>query len=69
MLDATSKLQPGIFAGNVADFGDFEECLSVDINTWNGSFFPKYCTGSLTTALDIVVEVRILKIRVSTYQD
>lgn len=30
MLDATTKLQPGILYGNVIDYGSFDECLEIE---------------------------------------
>lgn len=30
MLDATAKLPSGILSGNLNQFGDFDECLSVE---------------------------------------
>ncbi|XP_035206130.1 nose resistant to fluoxetine protein 6-like isoform X2 [Stegodyphus dumicola] len=36
MLDATSKLPPGILMGTMADFGSFDECLDIEVRQKNG---------------------------------
>ncbi|CAL1297039.1 unnamed protein product [Larinioides sclopetarius] len=45
MLDATSKPAAGLFKGTVADFGDYDECLEVELPKRNGDieFRGKYC--------------------------
>lgn len=39
--DASAKVPSGILSGNVNQFGDFDECLSV--NAPNDEFSGKYC--------------------------
>lgn len=39
MLDSSTKLQAGLLAGNMADFGHYDECLSVD----SGDFYGQHC--------------------------
>ncbi|KFM66149.1 Nose resistant to fluoxetine protein 6, partial [Stegodyphus mimosarum] len=36
MLDATSKLPPGILMGTMADFGSFDECLDIEVRQKDG---------------------------------
>lgn len=46
VFDATSKLQSGMVRGNVANFGDFEECIQVEKP--DGSLTGKYCLGDIS---------------------
>ncbi|KAJ4443411.1 hypothetical protein ANN_05079 [Periplaneta americana] len=38
MLDATSKVSSGLLQGNIFEFGNFDECLEVDVHEEWGSF-------------------------------
>ncbi|CAG4940140.1 unnamed protein product [Colias eurytheme] len=46
MLDATAKLPSGILSGNANQYGDFDECLSID-----SAVRGKYCLASLQVNL------------------
>ena len=39
VFDSSSKLQAGILSGNIANFGDFDQCLSIK----RGPVQGKYC--------------------------
>lgn len=41
VLDANAKLPSGILSGNINQFGDFDECLSIDGP--NDEFQGQYC--------------------------
>ncbi|XP_069691619.1 nose resistant to fluoxetine protein 6-like [Periplaneta americana] len=43
MLDATSKVPSGLMQGNVFEFGNFDECLDVDVHEDWGSFIGQHC--------------------------
>lgn len=43
--DASAKLPSGIFNGNVNQFGDFDQCLSVEAP--NSNLQGKYCLSYL----------------------
>lgn len=47
MFDATAKPPSGILSGNGNQYGDFDECLSVD-----GAVRGKYCLASLEVTLE-----------------
>ncbi|CAH4036539.1 nose resistant to fluoxetine protein 6 [Pieris brassicae] len=47
MLDATAKLPSGILSGNGNQYGDFDECLSID-----SAVRGKYCLASLQVNLE-----------------
>lgn len=47
MFDATAKLPSGILSGNGNQYGDFDECLSID-----GAVRGKYCLASLQVSLE-----------------
>jgi hypothetical protein len=47
--DSTAKVPSGILNGNVNQFGDFDQCLSVVAS--NHSFQGKYCLASLQPKL------------------
>lgn len=46
VFDATAKLPSGILRGNGNQYGDFDECLSI-----NGAVRGKYCLASLELTL------------------
>lgn len=52
MLDATSKIPVGVFMGNIADFGNLDECLEINANTEVGFVKGKHCISTLD--LDII---------------
>lgn len=37
MYDSSSKMQSGILSGNLADFGDFNQCINLEVNMENGT--------------------------------
>ncbi|CAH0560085.1 unnamed protein product [Brassicogethes aeneus] len=39
MLDASAKVQPGVFYGNIQNMGNFDQCLNI-----SGEISGKYCT-------------------------
>lgn len=45
VFDATSKLQSGLTHGNLADFGDYDLCLSIEHNATSGLIKGQYCFG------------------------
>lgn len=47
MFDATAKPPSGILSGNGNQYGDFDECLSID-----GAVRGKYCLASLQFSLE-----------------
>ncbi|XP_044737962.1 nose resistant to fluoxetine protein 6-like [Chrysoperla carnea] len=49
MMDASSKFQPGVYFGNVADLGAFDECLQIDNDKEN--IKGKYCLTKLKIPL------------------
>ncbi|XP_044739778.1 nose resistant to fluoxetine protein 6-like [Chrysoperla carnea] len=49
MMDASSKIQAGIYFGNIADLGAFDECLR--INSDKEHIKGKYCLTKLNVAL------------------
>lgn len=46
MFDATAKPPSGILSGNANQYGDFDECLSID-----EAVRGKYCLASLQVSL------------------
>ena len=46
MLDASGKFgfEGGLFDGNMAAFGDFDECLRVDVTEYNTIIYGKNVT-------------------------
>ncbi|XP_066139073.1 nose resistant to fluoxetine protein 6-like [Euwallacea fornicatus] len=49
MLDASAKLQSGLLSGNIFNFGDFDECLKVQVDKGEiGTIQGQYCTVSIT---------------------
>ncbi|XP_050298552.1 nose resistant to fluoxetine protein 6-like [Anthonomus grandis grandis] len=44
MFDASSKLMPGILAGNLAELGSYKECLSISEDTIYGPIKGRHCT-------------------------
>ncbi|XP_017782126.1 PREDICTED: uncharacterized protein LOC108566646 [Nicrophorus vespilloides] len=48
MVDAWSKLPPGIIEGNMQDLGSYDECLGIGANNSNlGLIYGKYCLGDV----------------------
>ncbi|KOB62637.1 Drop dead, partial [Operophtera brumata] len=47
VFDATAKPPSGILSGNGNQYGDFDECLSID-----GAVRGKYCLASLQVSLE-----------------
>ncbi|XP_044729325.1 O-acyltransferase like protein-like [Chrysoperla carnea] len=39
MYDSSSKMQSGILSGNLAEFGDFNQCINIEVNIENGTAF------------------------------
>lgn len=48
MIDATAKLQSGLFEGNIRHIGNFDECLAIRKNVGNATIRGKYCTVLVT---------------------
>ncbi|XP_031348691.1 uncharacterized protein LOC116174829 [Photinus pyralis] len=49
MYDANGKLPPGIFRGNFAQLGSFDQCIAIEnVGSGNKSLAGKYCLGSLS---------------------
>ncbi|KAJ3647370.1 hypothetical protein Zmor_019249 [Zophobas morio] len=48
MLDATSKINSGLWNGNAHFFGDYDQCLSIEHNTHNNTIRGQYCTAVLS---------------------
>lgn len=49
MFDASAKLPSGILNGNINQFGDFDQCLSV--RSKNGKFQGKHCLATVQLTL------------------
>lgn len=47
MLDASAKLPSGILSGNLNQFGDFDECLSVQGTDQHETIKGKYCLANV----------------------
>ncbi|XP_048524298.1 nose resistant to fluoxetine protein 6 isoform X2 [Dendroctonus ponderosae] len=47
MFDASSKMQSGILAGNLFNFGSFDQCIAVQAETAYGPLKGKHCTLKL----------------------
>lgn len=58
MHDASAKLSSGILSGNVNQFGDFDECLSIDES--DGLFQGQYCLAYVQPAVPNTVRLRKL---------
>lgn len=50
MHDATAKLSSGLLNGNVNQFGDFDECLNVEVD--GAMFKGKYCLAYFQPAVN-----------------
>ena len=48
VLDATSKINSGLWNGNAHFFGDYDQCLSIEHNTHNNTIRGQYCTAVLS---------------------
>lgn len=57
MADASTKLQPGLFYGNLIDYGNYEECLEVEGENLVG----KHCAAEITISNlnNVIVSVRL----------
>lgn len=71
MVDATAKLQSGILRGNIINFGDYDECLSVNSgeDDANERVVGQYCLGQLNppqNKLGQVSTVHVIKHFVKT---
>jgi hypothetical protein len=47
VLDSTSKISTSILEGNIVDYGDFDECLSIEVKEEWGSFVGQHCLNLL----------------------
>lgn len=59
VFDAHSKLQSGILEGNVANFGDFDECVNVDSEGSGHNverIRGKYCFGDFGEVVATLVD-------------
>ena len=52
VLDSMSKIPSGIFAGNIMDFGNYDECLNVNVDKHWGSFIGQHCMAILPLPVD-----------------
>ncbi|PSN45544.1 hypothetical protein C0J52_05788 [Blattella germanica] len=43
MIDSTSKIPESVMDGNIIDFGNYEECIDIDVNEKWGSFLGQHC--------------------------
>ncbi|XP_071057341.1 nose resistant to fluoxetine protein 6-like [Onthophagus taurus] len=57
MFDSSSKLQPGIFSGNLMDFGDFSQCINIEANTCSGKIIGKHCSVKIVPTQNIIKKV------------
>ncbi|XP_075226493.1 nose resistant to fluoxetine protein 6-like [Lycorma delicatula] len=48
MMDASSKIQSGILEGNIADLGQYDECIKVETNSFKG----QHCLVKLIVHFD-----------------
>lgn len=46
VLDATGKMKPGFIAGEYGDFGNYDQCLDIEVD--NGQQFPKSDSNLVT---------------------
>jgi hypothetical protein len=47
VADATSKIPSGLLSFNLAEMGDFQQCVNIDASTETGAILGKYCLGTL----------------------
>lgn len=47
MLDASSKLQPGVLSGNTGEFGSYDQCLQTHTLTEYGEIRGQMCAVDL----------------------
>lgn len=75
MLDATTKLQPGILYGNLRDYGSFDQCLEIEGVVVNGdeskNIIGRHCMtiSPLASLLTASGQLRIIDQNVSNDTD
>lgn len=72
MLDATSKMPPGILIGTFADFGSYDECLDVQVFHKDGKldFQGSSCAIELKPpAPPLKRKISLAEIRVANGED
>jgi hypothetical protein len=47
VADATSKIPSGLLSFNLAEMGDFQQCVNIEASTKTGAILGKYCLGTL----------------------
>ncbi|PSN40763.1 hypothetical protein C0J52_18235, partial [Blattella germanica] len=43
VIDSSSKVSSGLLEGNIVDLGNFDECVSINVNEEWGSFQGQHC--------------------------
>uniref|UniRef100_A0AAR5NZH7 Nose resistant-to-fluoxetine protein N-terminal domain-containing protein n=1 Tax=Dendroctonus ponderosae TaxID=77166 RepID=A0AAR5NZH7_DENPD len=67
MFDASSKMQSGILAGNLFNFGSFDQCIAVQAETAYGPLKGKHCTLKLrpdTVLLKKILQQHFRKVKI-----
>lgn len=57
VFDSSTKLQTGIFNGNLMEFGAFKQCINIYYNSKYGPIRGKQCTLKITPTLNIVKKI------------
>lgn len=47
MFDSSSKISSGMLQGNIADLGNFDECISIEEPAKDMKIFGKFCALSM----------------------
>lgn len=53
MIDSTSKVPSGILEGNVADLGNYDECVSIEHNIGVEKIYGRFCALSMTLKIPL----------------
>ncbi|KAH1020009.1 hypothetical protein HUJ04_009740 [Dendroctonus ponderosae] len=72
MFDASSKMQSGILAGNLFNFGSFDQCIAVQAETAYGPLKGKHCTLKLrpdTVLLKKILQQHFRKVEMGSSED
>ncbi|PSN45558.1 hypothetical protein C0J52_05790 [Blattella germanica] len=60
VIDATSKIPDGALQGNIMNFGNYEECLNVDVREDWGSFIGQHCLALYSLILsDLKINISL----------
>lgn len=54
MFDSSSKLQAGIFIGNLMEYGSFRQCIEIYANSNYGPIRGQHCTLKVTPNDDLI---------------